>query len=458
MWQGGWGERVTCSPLTFTPGLHPDLICDQEISCVQQYSLIIVPPHFLHIHVGFRLGTPEVGVVEWTCQCGFSWLNARQVTSALDCGYRVIDTAQKYGVSEDSYGKWPKLRCKEFLNSFPARCGAQWTVFIHIQGNEKGIGKGLSAAFAEGRVKRDEVFVTTKAGKRGCTSATFDSLHSLLLRSARFQICNTLISEVAKAFLSFVLLIVQSCVITMFDHPNLLKARRCGLRTMVIRRPLILSRTHWYRNMLQAILNYDFSETLGIENRCWARMAVLIWPWLSKKNHGPQAFFFSHVCFLFESFVLESRSLRKSWAWSRSIWFCPTGLELAPTSSWHDKMRFWEDRRGKPWKIYNENLERKLRHAASSFSGDASFLDCVKRWHLVAFRMVWWSRLGCPITMNATWGSSWTMQRSGQWQASSKSIPSIRGRSWWRCVRQVMSWETGSTRHDRHDLGSLSHT
>lgn len=301
MWQGGWGERVTCSPLTFTPGLHPDLICDQEISCVQQYSLIIVPPHFLHIHVGFRLGTPEVGVVEWTCQCGFSWLNARQVTSALDCGYRVIDTAQKYGVSEDSYGKWPKLRCKEFLNSFPARCGAQWTVFIHIQGNEKGIGKALSAAFAEGRVKRDEVFVTTKAGKRGCTSATFDSLHSLLLRSARFQICNTLISEVAKAFLSFVLLIVQSCVITMFDHPNLLKARRCGLRTMVIRRPLILSRTHWYRNMLQAILNYDFSETLGIENRCWARMAVLIWPWLSKKNHGPQAFFFSHVCFLFES-------------------------------------------------------------------------------------------------------------------------------------------------------------
>eukprot|EP00435_Cladocopium_sp_Y103_P045234 s2742_g12.t4 len=49
----------------------------------------------------------------------------RQVTTALDCGYRVIDTAQRYG-------------------------------------NEEGIGRALSAAFAEGRVKRDEVFVTTK--------------------------------------------------------------------------------------------------------------------------------------------------------------------------------------------------------------------------------------------------------------------------------------------------------
>ncbi|CAL1138577.1 unnamed protein product [Cladocopium goreaui] len=49
----------------------------------------------------------------------------RQVTTALECGYRVIDTAQRYG-------------------------------------NEEGIGRALSAAFAEGRVKRDEVFVTTK--------------------------------------------------------------------------------------------------------------------------------------------------------------------------------------------------------------------------------------------------------------------------------------------------------
>eukprot|EP00438_Fugacium_kawagutii_P020672 Skav217595 [mRNA] locus=scaffold3512:158975:170464:- [translate_table: standard] len=42
-----------------------------------------------------------------------------QVTTALDCGYRVIDTAQRYG-------------------------------------NEEGIGRALSVAFAEGRVKRDE--------------------------------------------------------------------------------------------------------------------------------------------------------------------------------------------------------------------------------------------------------------------------------------------------------------
>ena len=117
----------------------------------------------------------------------------------------------------------------------PAECRgaqfAQWTVSIHIQGNEKGIGKALSAAFAEGRVKRDEVFVTTKAGKRGCASATFfDSLLSLLLRSARFQICNFVISDVAKVVDS-----AKPC--TMLDHSNLLKARRCGLRTMVIRRP-----------------------------------------------------------------------------------------------------------------------------------------------------------------------------------------------------------------------------
>ena len=56
----------------------------------------------------------------------FSGWRSRQVTSALDCGYRVIDTAQKYGVSEDSSGKWRKLRFKAFLNSFPAQCrGAQ---------------------------------------------------------------------------------------------------------------------------------------------------------------------------------------------------------------------------------------------------------------------------------------------------------------------------------------------
>eukprot|EP00913_Durusdinium_trenchii_P006680 g6277.t1 len=49
----------------------------------------------------------------------------KQVTSALECGYRVIDTAQRYG-------------------------------------NEAGIGRALSVAFADGLVKRDEVFVTTK--------------------------------------------------------------------------------------------------------------------------------------------------------------------------------------------------------------------------------------------------------------------------------------------------------
>ncbi|CAJ1426613.1 unnamed protein product [Effrenium voratum] len=50
---------------------------------------------------------------------------SRQVTTALDCGYRLIDTAQRYG-------------------------------------NERGIGRALSEAFASGRVKREDVWVTTK--------------------------------------------------------------------------------------------------------------------------------------------------------------------------------------------------------------------------------------------------------------------------------------------------------
>ena len=49
----------------------------------------------------------------------------QQVETALECGYRVIDTAQRYG-------------------------------------NEKGVGRALSKALAEGSVTREELFVTTK--------------------------------------------------------------------------------------------------------------------------------------------------------------------------------------------------------------------------------------------------------------------------------------------------------
>ena len=82
----------------------------------------------------------------------FSW-NLRQVTTALECGYRVIDTAQRYGGSV-----WIEPE------EVPSRIDPIFTNSLTSWGNEEGIGRALSAAFAEGRVKRDEVFVTTKAG------------------------------------------------------------------------------------------------------------------------------------------------------------------------------------------------------------------------------------------------------------------------------------------------------
>ena len=67
------------------------------------------------------------------------------------------------------------------------------------------------------------------------------------------------------------------------------------------------------------------------------------------------------------------RNRRKNWAWSLSIWSCPTGLASVLRLSWRNRMPYCGSKPGRPWKICKEKLEEKHDETCNSCATSFTF-------------------------------------------------------------------------------------
>ena len=246
----------------------------------------------------------------------FSW-NLRQVTTALECGYRVIDTAQRYGGSVWNWTWRSSIKNRPNFHQFVdelRKWGGHWP--------------GIVSSFRRR---------SRKARRSVCDNQGWD--------------CDFRTGW------------------QLSTRPLILG--RCGLPTTATRRQLNPSRPSSAR---------------------WDEFADN--PWQSNLSEGQNFDAFStlsdkisHLLEAFEALILEPSATNaipdpklprpgigeKNWAWSLSIWSCPTGLASVLRLSWHNRMPYCGSKPGKPWKICKEKLEEKHDETCNSCATSFTF-------------------------------------------------------------------------------------